>query len=214
MHKMGSPVDALELAAATSARICHDLAGSAGALVGMLEMTGPDGSPDPEAWALAQDSARELAHRLRLFRAAWGEASEIPDLAGLAQGLPRADRIRVEFFRVGEDAARRRLAASLMMVAAAGLPRGGDIWIGEADDQAGLAVRIEGVRAGWPAMMGSQLTGLADGAAGVVEPLTAGLAIAWLQARLLGWDIRIASATALVIQPFTKSLAAPAQSGG
>jgi histidine phosphotransferase ChpT len=203
----------LELAAAACARICHDLAGSAGALVGMLEMTRPDGSPDPEAWAVAQDSANELAHRLRLFRAAWGEAGEIPDLAGLARGLPRAERIRVDVSAVSDDTARRQLAASLMLVAANGLPRGGTVWIGEPPAEAGLAVRIEGPRAAWPASMAAQLAGLAGGAACAADPQTAGLVIAWLQARLLGMTIAIVSPTTLAIRAFTESSAASGQSG-
>jgi hypothetical protein len=213
MHKIEPAVDALELSASACARICHDLAGSAGALVGMLEMTRADGSPDPEAWALAQECATELAHRLRLFRAAWGEAAEISDLAGLARGLPRAGRIRVEFSGVGDDTERRQLAASLMVVAAAGLPRGGTIWIGEAAGEAGLAARIDGVRAAWPAAMAGELAGLDGGAAGVAEPLAAGLAIAWLQARRMGLTLCIVSPTVLAIHPFTESLSAPAHSG-
>jgi hypothetical protein len=153
-----------------------------------------------------------LAHRLRLFRAAWGEAAEITDLAGLARGLPRAERIRVDVSGVGDDTAQRQLAASLMVVAASGLPRGGTVWIGEREAEAGLAVRIEGPRAAWPAAMVEQLAGLGGGAVCAVDPLTAGLAIAWLQARLLGMSIDIVSPTALAIRAFTESSAGSGQS--
>ena len=65
----GAP-EPLALAGAVCARVCHDLAGTLGAMAGMLDLVAE--SQDAEALALASSCARELTARLRLLRAAWG----------------------------------------------------------------------------------------------------------------------------------------------
>lgn len=81
--------DRLLLAELVCARLCHDLSGLLGGLVGTLELV-TEASEDAEAAAIATATAAALAQRLRLLRAAWGgqpEPLDLPQLAALAQGL-------------------------------------------------------------------------------------------------------------------------------
>ncbi len=175
--------DALGLAGMVCARVCHDMAGTLGALAGMLDMVAE--APDPEALALAQDCARELTARLRLLRAAWGAETEVEDLAALLPGLPNAAKLRVSLddAALEEDAA-RQFAACLLLVAAGALPFGGSIRLGGAGTR--LSLRVEGRRAAWPA----GLLGVAEGA---VEPRGVAVAMARLRAESLGVVLRLRS---------------------
>ncbi len=175
--------DALSLAGMVCARVCHDLAGTLGALAGMLDMVAE--SPDPEALALAQDCARELAARLRLLRAAWGAETEVEDLASLLPGLPGAAKLTVNLDGAAlDDDAARQFAACLLLVAAGALPLGGSIWL--RGSGARLSLRVEGRRAAWPA-------GLPDTRQGPVQPRGVAVAMARLRAQSLGVTFRVLS---------------------
>ena len=175
--------DALGLAGMVCARVCHDLAGTLGALTGAMDMVAS--APDAEALGLAQDCARELAARLRLLRAAWGADSEVEDLAYLLPGLPNAGRLKVHLqAAVLEDDAVRQFAACLLLVAAAALPMGGSVWLGGAGRH--LTLRVEGRRAAWPA-------GLLGDAAAAIDPRGVAPAMARLRAHALGVVLRLRS---------------------
>ena len=175
--------DALALAGMVCARVCHDLAGTLGALAGMLDMVAE--SPDAEALALAQDCARELTARLRLLRAAWGEDVEVDDLAALLPGLPNAAKLQVHLEATALDHdAERQFAACLLLMAAGALPLGGNIWLGGTG--AHLLLRVEGRRAAWPA-------GLLGDAVGPVEPRGVAAVMARLRAESLGQVLRLKS---------------------
>jgi histidine phosphotransferase ChpT len=148
-----STPDALTLASVLCARICHDLAGSLGALSGMLDILAEQPGPEPETLDIARACARELSDRLRLLRAAWGAESEAGDLAALLPGLPGAARLRVDLSRLAtaDCLATTRLCASLLLLAASALPRGGAIVL--AGTPRHLSLRIEGPRAAWPAAL-------------------------------------------------------------
>ncbi len=179
--------DALALAGTLCARVCHDLAGTLGALSGMLDMVAE--APDPEAAGVAQDCARELAARLRLLRAAWGSDSDVPDLATLTPGLPGAERLTVDLAALGalDGNPVRQLAANLMLVAAGGLPRGGKVWLSGGGRR--IVVRIEGPRAAWPDALW----------ANALEPRGVGAAMARLQAASLGIALRAVSETEIEV---------------
>jgi histidine phosphotransferase ChpT len=137
----------LALAATLCARVCHDLAGTIGALAGALTVATESG--DAEALALAADCARDLAARLRLLRAAWGGEGDAPDPATLVAGLPGAERLRVDLSGLAAHGpAARRVAANLLLLAAESLPRGGAIALSGHD--AALSLEIAGPRAAWP----------------------------------------------------------------
>ena len=67
--------ESLRLAELLCARLCHDLSGILGALIGILEIAREE-QPEGETLALAEDTANELIQRLKLLRAAWGQDSE------------------------------------------------------------------------------------------------------------------------------------------
>ena len=145
--------DPLRLPAALAARICHDIAGPLGALSATLELLAEDG--DPEALAIARESATMLSARLRLLRAAWAEEVEVPGtrvMQILAGGLPNAERLRVTISLDADMApSLRRLGLNLLLLASASLPRGGDITLGSRPD--GLLLTIGGRDAAWPASL-------------------------------------------------------------
>ena len=79
---MTSMNESLRLAELLCARLCHDLSGPLGALIGILEIA-RDEQPDSETLALAEDTAVELGQRLKLLRAAWGQDGDELDVARL-----------------------------------------------------------------------------------------------------------------------------------
>lgn len=194
-------LDPLTLGGVVCARLCHDLAGTLGALSGMLDITNADGTPDSEALDLARACARELSDRLRLLRAAWGADTDVSDLHTLLPGLPNAERLAVDLAGLPTAAglAQRRLTLSLLLVAAGALPRGGAITVSGAAAGPGATMRlaIEGARAAWP----PALQPAAETQAGLVqacqEARSVAVGIAILQAQALGLSLRIVSPTVL-----------------
>src|SRR5689334_19894346 len=90
--------DLLRLAELLCARLCHDLSGPLGALVGILDLAREE-APDSETVRLAEETAGELAQRLKLLRAAWGRESEDLDkerLQEFAPGLLSGRRVRLD----------------------------------------------------------------------------------------------------------------------
>jgi len=181
-------LDPLVLAGTMCARLCHDLAGSLGALTGTLEMAAEEN--DRDALTLSVALAQELTARLRLLRAAWGTGSDLPDLASLQPGFPAAERLTLD--TTGLDATDdrvRRLALSLMMAASMALPRGGVIRV--RGNEAGLSVAIEGPRAAWPEVLRTCLAN-EDALLDACEaPRAMPVVQACLQARALGMTIRV-----------------------
>ena len=185
----------LAFAATLAARLCHDLAGTVGALSGMLDMA--VGGDEPEALDLALTCARELSGRLRLLRAAWSDDSDVPDLASVLAGLPGADRLAVEL-PDGLDGAARRLAANLLLVAAGGLPRGGAIRMAAHDS--GFSIDIEGPRAAWPAVLERCLADADALQAACTTSREVGVAVACLVAGQAGFRLTIHGPTRLTAE--------------
>ncbi len=190
-------LDPETLAGTLCARLCHDLAGSLGALTGTLEMAAEEN--DREALTLSVALAHELTARLRLLRAAWGTGTELPALESLQAGFPGAERLRLDTTHLtATDDQVRRLALSLMLAATAALPRGGLIRVSGANQA--LAMEIEGPRAAWPDV----LKNCAQSEAALLEacevPRAMAVALACLQARSLGRRITIQDDTHLTVQ--------------
>lgn len=129
-----------DLGAAAAVRMCHDLAGAAGAIANGLELL--EGSPDPalaaEVRDLLRQSAATLGARLDFFRAVFG----LPTGRALKPGMS-AQVARTYLSRLG-DAQRVyelgafpddlgdgpegwRIALTLVMIGADALPFGGRI---------------------------------------------------------------------------------------
>ena len=188
----------LAFAATLAARLCHDLAGTLGALTGMLDMA--VGGSEPEALELALTCARELSDKLRLLRAAWSDDADTPEISSVLAGLPGAERLRIELpANPTMDGQVRRLAANLLLVAANGLPRGGCIRM--ESSAGGLSVEIEGQRAAWPAALEQCLTDRAALHAACARSREVGVAVACLVAGQAGWHLTLHSPTRLTASP-------------
>jgi len=196
------PLDPMVLAGTLCARMCHDLAGTLGALTGTLEMAAEEN--DREALALSVALAHELTARLRLLRAAWGTGSDLPALESLASGFPNAERLRLDTSALSATDERvRRFALSLMLAATLALPRGGLIRI-SGDDES-LAMEVEGLRAAWPEVLKSCVAGESALLEACEAPRAMAVALACLQARVLARDIVILDDTHLVVMPGEKT---------
>lgn len=153
---MSGEQNLLRMAELLCVRLCHDLSGPLGALVGVLDMAREE-HPDSETLALAEETAEELAQRLKLLRAAWGPEGEelnIGRLKEFSEGLSSSRRVQVDLgglppSRVFSPQA-GRVVLNLLLMAADSLPGGGIVAMSEAPS-AGVLVTISGPRAAWPA---------------------------------------------------------------
>ncbi len=154
---------ALRLAALLCARLCHDLSGPLGALIGLLEIAREE-QQAAETIAVAEETATALAARLKLLRAAWGQDGEDLDLAQLqdvagALSAGRPVRLEVSGLQAGVvfGPIAGRLLLNVLLLAAESLPGGGLITLtGSADGT--ILVTIAGPRAGWPQCLAELLT--------------------------------------------------------
>jgi histidine phosphotransferase ChpT len=186
--------DCLRLTELVCARLCHDLSGLLGSLVGTLELL-TEASQDTEAASIATDTATALALRLKLLRAAWGGQPEPLDLArltALAQGLAR--------HRVGVDvsglpattvfpAPVGRLVLNLLLLAAESLPQGGVLRLdgGSAD----VVARLNGPSAAWPSGLISMLGNATTAWQALADPRTVQAPLTALLVRHLGLRLTV-----------------------
>jgi histidine phosphotransferase ChpT len=184
----GDMTEALRLAELLCARLCHDLSGPVGALIGILEIAHEE-LPDSETVALAEETAVELAQRLKLLRAAWGCEGEDLDLIRLqsfATSLSASRRLRLDLAGLEPGLVfappLARLVLNILLLAADSLPGGGVVSLSGASPDH-LLISIAGPRAAWPAGLGASLadtTSAWEAALGSVRglqgPLTALLA--------------------------------------
>ena len=149
--------DRLRLAELLAVRLCHDLSGPLGTLMGSLEMVNEEPDAHEEALSLATEVATGLARRIRLLRAAWGGPApslRVADLQALSEGLPQGKRVTVrldDLVQSGEfrpNAARSML--NVLMLAAECLPAGGAVAVA-GDPADAVVVSLIGSRAAWPA---------------------------------------------------------------
>ena len=198
--------EALRLAELLCSRLCHDLSGPLGTLVGMIEIAREE-QADSETLGLADATATHLVNRLRLLRAAWGQQSEKLDLARLrsyASALSDSRRLTVDVDAVQLDAAisanAGRLILNALLLAAESLPSGGSIALAGSPRDS-LVVTIDGPHAGWPPGLPVFLTDEAEAVAALTSarriqgPLTA------LIARALGFRLSLLIPVATSAQP-------------
>ena len=148
----------LRLAELLATRLCHDVSGPLSGLVAALGEVGTD----VEALPLALDAATALRRRLALLRAAWGapDGRDAAGLRALLGGVPRPDRLRLEF--AGPIATRAlpplaaRLLLNALLLATESLPRGGVVTV-EGDPAGTLVLGIDGAGAAWPAGLAAML---------------------------------------------------------
>jgi histidine phosphotransferase ChpT len=149
------PGDSLRLAELLAIRLCHDLSGPLGTLMGALELVAGDPESPAEALPLAGEVSAALGRRLRLLRAAWGGATasiSVAEFAKLTEGVQvRRGQVDLE----GLDPAARfspcaaRVALNVVLLAAEGLPGGGTAAF-SGNPAADVVVTLAGPRAAWP----------------------------------------------------------------
>lgn len=185
---MSGMSESLRLAELLCARLCHDLSGPLGALIGILELAREE-QAGSETLALGEDTASELAQRLKLLRAAWGQDGDelsVSALHGFAECLTSSRRVRLDLNGLAPGtvfpAASARLVLNLLLLAVESLPGGGIVALsGSAEDH--VLVTISGPRATWPPGLAGYLMdeaaawqAVTASARGVQAPLTALLA--------------------------------------
>lgn len=153
----------LHLAELLCSRLCHDLSGLLGSLVGVLEIAREE-QAESETLAVAEDTAVEMTQRLKLLRAAWGQDCEPVNAAQLqtfADGLFASRRVRLDLFGMEPDAeftpGAGRLLLNILLLAAESLPGGGTVAL-SGSPSSNVVVTIAGPRAGWPPGLGVCLT--------------------------------------------------------
>ena len=153
----------LRIAEFLCARLCHEMAGALGALMGSLDLAREDEAMAGDAIALASQAGRGLVARLRLLRAAWvgdGMPLDLTRLAELAAGL--ADR-RIVLDLAGLPPATvfdppiGRVVLNLVLLGAVALPAGGTVWLERVEGD--LVLGVAGPRVEWPVGLAASLAG-------------------------------------------------------
>jgi histidine phosphotransferase ChpT len=165
--------DRLHLTELVCARLCHDLGGSLGLLVDLLELVAEE-SGSTEALSIATENAAAATRRLKLLRAAWTAPAEPLDLltlADLAEDLARR-QIHLDLTDLPTatvfPAPVGRLVLNLLLLALDALPRGGVLRLeGGADE---VIVRLEGPNATWPASLAGLLSDPASAWQALIHP--------------------------------------------
>jgi histidine phosphotransferase ChpT len=154
--------ESLRLAELLCARLCHDLSGLLGSLIGVVEIAREE-QADSETLAVAEESAVELGQRLKLFRAAWGQGAEELDTARLQEFADSAfasRRLRLDLAGLEPDAIfpseAARMVLNVLLLAAESMPGGGIVALA-GSPASSLLVTISGPRAAWPAGLGTWL---------------------------------------------------------
>ena len=198
--------EALRLAELLCSRLCHDLSGPLGTLMGIIEIA-RDEHAESETIALAEETAVHLVNRLRLLRAAWGSAGESldrPRLQKYAGALGEARRLTVDLdgLRLDEAASPEagRLILNVLLLAAESLPSGGSIGLA-GSPRSNIVVTVSGPRAGWPEGFLACLADEADAVAALTSARHVQAPLTALLARRLGFRLSLLMAAATTDQP-------------
>jgi len=158
------------------ARLCHDLVGPLGTVIGAIDMLGEDA----EAAELAREAAAEMRRRLKFWRAACGGGTgtmAVSELAGLLEGMLAGGRARLalEGLPLEEElpAALAQLLLVSAMLAGEALPRGGTVRLARVGK--GMDLLPEGRSVAWPPCLVEALAGASAGAP-VGAPIEVGAA--------------------------------------
>jgi len=146
-------LDALDLAALLSSRVCHDVISPVGAIINGLEVLEEEHDAEMRGHALAliKSSASEASARLQFCRLAFGAAGskgasiDTGDAEHVARQLFADERTRIEWKLPRALMAKNKvkLLLNLCLIADMAIPRGGALTIsgeGEGDD---IAFRVE-----------------------------------------------------------------------
>ncbi len=160
----------LDLAALLCSRVCHDIISPVGAIANGLElMDDPDVDADMKATALdmVRNSAKTATAKLKFCRIAFGASGsagaqiDMGEAGEMAKAFVGEEKIRLDWQapRENRPKAEVKLLLNMMMLAMAGIPRGGVVTV--TVDGRRFAVKAQGERAKVPQAMADVLTGVA-----------------------------------------------------
>jgi histidine phosphotransferase ChpT len=189
---MTEPVDlnALDLAALISSRLCHDVISPVGAIVNGLEVLEDEKDPAMREFAveLVRKSALQASARLQFARLAFGAAGsagamiDLADAENVARGFLRDSKAELTWSapRALLPKNKVKLLLNLLVIANSTIPRGGSLDVAVEGGEPDTAFRLtsKGPMARIPAhvqelIAGHPLDGLVD--AHVIQPFYTGL---------------------------------------
>jgi histidine phosphotransferase ChpT len=167
---MDQKLSDLDLAALLCSRVCHDIISPVGAIANGLElMDDPDVDAAMKATALdmVRNSAKTATAKLKFCRIAFGASGsagaqiDMGEAGEMAKAFVGEEKIKLDWQapRENRPKAEVKLVLNMMMLAMAGIPRGGVVTV--TVDGRNFAVKAKGERSKVPQAMADVLTGVA-----------------------------------------------------
>ncbi|MCA0424679.1 MAG: histidine phosphotransferase [Proteobacteria bacterium] len=194
-------LDALDLAALLSSRVCHDVINPVGAILNGLEVMEDDKSPETQDFAISliRNSAKVASGKLQFCRIAFGAAGsagasvDLGDAEKVTRGFIDNDKIQLTWNAPRLLLAKNKvkLLLNLVAIAAAALLRGGAITVDLVDDGTNttMAVIARGPMVKLPAHTTDLIAGVS--ASGVVDAHSIQPYYAGLVARASGMTVTV-----------------------
>ena len=202
-------LDALDLAALLSSRVCHDVISPVGAIVNGLEVLEEENDPEMRGHALAliKSSANEASSRLQFCRLAFGAAGsrgaliDTGDAEVVTRQLLADERTRLNWSvpRVLMSKNKVKVLLNLCLLADATIPRGGVIAVASTGEEEKVAFRVEarGANARLAAVTPALLGGETE--EGAVDARAIQAYYTGLVARACGLDLGVSCEADLVV---------------
>ena len=161
----------LDLAALLCSRVCHDVISPVGAIANGLELF-DDPEMDEETRATALDmvrsSAKTAGAKLKFCRIAFGAAGtagaliDLTEAGDVARAFVGDEKVRLDWQAPRENRPKQqvKLLLNMLLLAIAGIPRGGVVTVAAAGDN--LSVRASGERAKISESLADVLAGTSD----------------------------------------------------
>ncbi len=172
----------LDLAALLCSRVCHDVISPVGAIANGLElMDDPETDAEMKATALdmVKSSAKTATAKLKFCRIAFGAAGsagsliDMSEAGEVARGFVGEEKVKLEWNAPRENRPKQevKLLLNMLLLAIAGIPRGGVVTVGV--EGRNFSVKAKGERAKINEGLAQALAGTADHAsldARLVQP--------------------------------------------
>ena len=196
-------LDALDLAALLSSRVCHDVISPVGAIVNGLEVLEEENDPEMRGHALAliKSSANEASSRLQFCRLAFGAAGskgasiDTGDAELVTRQLLADERTKLNWSvpRVLMSKNKVKVLLNLCLLADATIPRGGVLTVTSTGEEDKIAFRVEakGTNARLAATIPTLLAGETE--EGAIDARAIQAYYTGLVARACGLDLSVAS---------------------
>ncbi|WP_421694046.1 histidine phosphotransferase ChpT [Aestuariivirga sp.] len=161
----------LDLAALLCSRVCHDVISPVGAIANGLELIDDpemDAETKETAMAMVRSSARTAAAKLKFCRIAFGAAGsagaliDMSEAGEIAKAFVGEEKVKLEWNAPRENRPKQqvKLLLNMMLMAIAGIPRGGLVTVTVEGDI--FTVRAVGDRAKVPEQIAQVLAGTVD----------------------------------------------------